>query len=310
MTTKAVKEQAQIVSERLSYHFRSVPSGWNIPEGHPYMKEFLNAVEKLCIFCKELPADGKDYKSNLETQPTELSKVSPKALETSETEESSLSNSSAASAIIKSPKKETLDCIVVPCGEYIYEFVNLGLPSGTFWADKNLRAKTPEESGWYFQWGDNTGYAKEDIGKLREFNWESYPFYEGGKLSKYTKNGDVLAKEDDVVTIYLGENYSIPTREQFQELLNKCEWAWDINKKGYVVKGPNGNRIFLPASGVASDGGVSAVGQYGDYWSSSLDADNAQYAYYLGFNSGGQSVGYGGRFFGLSIRPCTKCTNK
>ena len=33
-------------------------------------------------------------------------------------------------------------------------FVDLGLPSGTLWATCNVGANTPEESGYYFAWGE------------------------------------------------------------------------------------------------------------------------------------------------------------
>lgn len=39
--------QKQIVRERLQYHFKHPDGSWNIPEGMPFMKEFLNEVEKL-----------------------------------------------------------------------------------------------------------------------------------------------------------------------------------------------------------------------------------------------------------------------
>jgi hypothetical protein len=40
-------DQKQIVKERLNYHFKNADGSWNIPEGMPFMKEFLNEVEKL-----------------------------------------------------------------------------------------------------------------------------------------------------------------------------------------------------------------------------------------------------------------------
>lgn len=43
-----VANQSEIVKQRLHYHFAKVGGGWNIPEGLPFMKEFLNEVDKLC----------------------------------------------------------------------------------------------------------------------------------------------------------------------------------------------------------------------------------------------------------------------
>ncbi len=46
---KTLKEQSEIVKQRLHYHFAKVGGGWDI-EGMnaPFMKEFLNEVELLC----------------------------------------------------------------------------------------------------------------------------------------------------------------------------------------------------------------------------------------------------------------------
>lgn len=48
-TMKEAKKQSKIVKQRLFYHFKSTQGGWNI-EGMnaPFMKEFLNEVERLC----------------------------------------------------------------------------------------------------------------------------------------------------------------------------------------------------------------------------------------------------------------------
>jgi hypothetical protein len=34
-----------------------------------------------------------------------------------------------------------------------YQMVDLGLPSGIKWADRNVGATSPEDAGLYFQWG-------------------------------------------------------------------------------------------------------------------------------------------------------------
>lgn len=39
----------------------------------------------------------------------------------------------------------------------VYKMVDLGLPSGLKWADRNIGATSPEDYGLYFQWGDTVG---------------------------------------------------------------------------------------------------------------------------------------------------------
>ena len=92
---------------------------------------------------------------------------------------------------------------------------------------------------------------------------------------------------------------SLPTKYQFEELKNECQWTW--NGSGYIVTGPNGNYIVLPAAGCRGcSGGVNLVGSYGDYWSSTpRDSD---YAWGLGFYSGCVGMDNCSRCYGRSVR--------
>lgn len=48
-----------------------------------------------------------------------------------------------------------------------YEAVDLGLPSGLKWADRNVGATSPEDYGSYFQWGDtNDAYTYDGVGEI------------------------------------------------------------------------------------------------------------------------------------------------
>ena len=42
---------------------------------------------------------------------------------------------------------------------------------------------------------------------------------------------------------------SLPTEEQYQELLERGNWQWDSGNKGYDVYGPNGNAIWFACTG-------------------------------------------------------------
>lgn len=48
----------------------------------------------------------------------------------------------------------------------------------------------------------------------------------------------------DAATYILGDGWSVPTKEQWQELMDKCQWE----KQGghYIVTGPSGKQIVLP----------------------------------------------------------------
>ena len=61
---------------------------------------------------------------------------------------------------------------------------------------------------------------------------------------------------------------SLPTKEQWEELKDECQWTW--NGSGYNVTGPNGNSIVLPVTGRRNcfECAFNYVGVEGYYWSS------------------------------------------
>ena len=98
----------------------------------------------------------------------------------------------------------------------------------------------------------------------------------------------------------------MPTDAEWTELRENCTWTW-ITKNGvngYEVKSKiNGNSIFLPAAGYRDYGDLNYAGRSGLYWSSSLDTDSPDYAWYVNFNSGDVGRGNNGRYCGQSVRP-------
>ena len=91
----------------------------------------------------------------------------------------------------------------------------------------------------------------------------------------------------------------LPTKEQFMELRNSCDWTW--TGMGYKVVGSNGNSIVLPAAGYRDCyGNVGNVGFFGYYWSST--PDGSEVAWYLYFSSGGVGMYSNNRCYGLSVR--------
>lgn len=74
---------------------------------------------------------------------------------------------------------------------------------------------------------------------------------------------------------------SLPTIEQFSELIAECDWKW--TGSGYNVKGPNGKSIYLPADGCETDRKepcdyfTESKGK-GYYWCySSLEEENGEW---------------------------------
>lgn len=180
-----------------------------------------------------------------------------------------------------------------------HKFVDLGLPSGLLWARNNVGASTPYADGDYYAWGETETKSY--------YSWSTYKW--GSNPTKYNSSDGktTLEASDDVATVKWGKECRMPSRAEFQELYNKCDWTWKSNyngTNGYLVKGPNNQTIFLPASGRRYDGDLDRHGSYGYYWSSSLDTSDTVYAYYLYFYSGriNPRDNYS-RYNGRSVRP-------
>lgn len=91
----------------------------------------------------------------------------------------------------------------------------------------------------------------------------------------------------------------LPTKQQLEELKNKCTWTWIGN--GYKVIGPNGKSITLPAAGYRyCIGDVYGVGSFGSYWSSTPYGSGNAWDLY--FTSGEVTMRSGARCSGRSVR--------
>lgn len=196
--------------------------------------------------------------------------------------------------------------------------IDLGL--SVKWASWNVGASAPEEYGAYFAWGETD--AKWD------YNWSTYTWCYGmsSTLTKYcplsktnywdgTNSPDnkvTLDLEDDAANVNWGGTWRMPTVAEWTELRENCTWTWTSNynntgisgrivtsiKLGYTDKS-----IFLPAAGYRSDSLLYYVGDYGLYWSSTLNTNAPDAAWYVSFLSGSVSMMIEGRYSGRSVRP-------
>ena len=109
-----------------------------------------------------------------------------------------------------------------------YEYVDLGLPSGTLWAKCNIGAEKETDYGLYFQWGDVVGYKDASSGK--SFSWSDYKYCNGSSttLTKYNNsssygtvdNLNILEPSDDAATVNMGGSWRIPSNWEYQELID------------------------------------------------------------------------------------------
>ena len=179
------------------------------------------------------------------------------------------------------------------------KYVDLGLPSGLKWAKCNLGASKPSDYGDYYAWG-------EIEPKTTNYSWATYKWGTENNMTKYndTDSKTTLEAADDAATAKLGSPWRIPTNDEIQELIDKCTWTWTTQDgvKGYEVKGPNGNSIFLPVAGNWGSK-LDLAGVYGYYRSSSLSTGNSNKARGLYFNSSKRGLDIFGRCYGFTVRP-------
>ena len=150
-----------------------------------------------------------------------------------------------------------------------FEYVDLGLPSGTKWAKHNVGAYSETDNGLYFPFGGIVGLDS--------------PYYEGNFDSHKLKfNGDIKATlnlDNDAAHIHMGGKWHMPTKEQFEELLDEkntvSTWIYDYcirEVSGRLFRSRiNDETLFIPANGFISNHQYVQNGQTCSLWTSSID---------------------------------------
>lgn len=162
--------------------------------------------------------------------------------------------------------------------------IDLGL--SVMWADHNVGADYPTQIGRYFGYGDVDGNETSN------------------DPAKYAK-GDVAGTDGDPAYVYWGGGWRMPTHDELQELCDRCRWTWVKNNgvEGFRVTGPNGNSIFLPVTGMKSNGELKFDDARGYYWGGEAIPGMKGYVPTLFFYKGGKLVKNYKTFYGFAIRP-------
>ena len=267
---------------------------------------------------------GNTYNYALEFVTETLSEVIPTVVETNIKETSfnfklsKLPNAKSARKIIfrviahwpDHPEKIFVMTDFIPLVENISvdlvetpEVVDLGLPSGTKWAVCNFGAKSAKDPGNYYAWGEV--YSKAT------FSWKNYK-YSGNTSNSLTKyctkssygkvdNKTSLEADDDRVKTEYGYYWSIPTKDDWQELMDKCTWSRFGDD--FMVRGPNGSIILLPAAGYQDGLNTYDVGKEGYYWATSIDEGSPDDAWYMHVKNAKPELYSYYRYQGRCIRP-------
>ena len=205
-----------------------------------------------------------------------------------------------------------------------HEYVDLGLPSGTLWATCNVGASTPEDPGFYFRWGetDSTTIPCSDKVEGRDSKYldcHNDCVRKYCTTSNYACEGYIvdnlveLESSDDAATMNWGDEWITPSSANWQELATNCIWTWTIieGMNGYEVKGPNGNKIFIPASGDTRwSAELHNIGTTGGLWSRDVWSAMCTHVYSLYFTSTSINASDKlGRNDCQTVRPVRKTSN-
>lgn len=190
--------------------------------------------------------------------------------------------------------------------------VDLGL--SVKWGAYNVGAKSPEEFGGYYSYGETE--ACTDARTYANYKW-----YSSSKgLLKYNlnpENGIVddreyLLPEDDVATVTFGDGWRMPTEDEMRDLVMKCSWSnYEYNGvQGYKVTGTTGNSIFIPKAGLVEVRQTEAthVGESVWFWTCQNNSRNGLTHAYA-YNSGEDYLDFlvkhlvYNRICGMSVRP-------
>ena len=176
----------------------------------------------------------------------------------------------------------------------VHAYVDLGL--SVKWATCNVGANSPEEYGDYYAWGET--FTKSSYEKSNSETW--------GK-----NIGDIGGTYRDVAHVKWGGNWRMPTRAEFNELLDtvNCTWAFDSlnGKMGYKITSlKNGNFIFLPAAGLYDGSSLIYADQDAYYWSSTASEGNNLGAIHLIYTFKEHIKFDARRYYGHTVRPVTE----
>lgn len=215
-------------------------------------------------------------------------------------------------------------------GDHVHHYVDLGLPSGTLWATRNVGADTIYEYGGYYAWGETA--------KKNSYTFENCTTNDGNGVVFGDISGD---PNYDVAAAIWGSQWRVPTDAEQNELYSYCRMeivkmptpVTEDTPNGFVLgymftSTINGNHIFLPAAGYCDgeqyydevtgepnpipEGGLYRINEYGHYLSSTPCSGWNAGAELLHFEIRQDGESYKGyvsadysayRYYGCSVRP-------
>lgn len=197
-------------------------------------------------------------------------------------------------SVIEIPYAELDSIVALETIDAAIEFVDLGL--SVKWASMNVGAKTIEDYGFYFAWGETK---------------EKADYTADNSLMTGAKVDDIAGNDEyDAATALLGSGVRMPTKTELLELLDNTTVEFKtingVDGRLFISK-KNANSIFLPAAGIRNGSKINFLGTFGAYWTSTPKATElSNEAFYLDFQPSYTDWNFFNRYHGCSIRAVKK----
>lgn len=140
--------------------------------------------------------------------------------------------------------------------------------------------------------------------KKDTFNPEAFVFIDLGLPSGRlwaTENAPGYYSYNEAMTIFSDH---LPQASAIVELIEECKCAWNDEKKGLDIIGPNGNGIFLPAAGrTLHSSDVKYNNIEGAYWTRMPGRQTCARSLNF-YSSGVDPLDNYYRYYGFSVRLC------
>lgn len=193
---------------------------------------------------------------------------------------------------------------------------------GPYWATTNVGTTAPEGIGLFYAWGF---YQK---GKGSDYSWTAHVWggddnglpclitfspYSMLAFSQWFWDYNIHEYED-IAQFEWGEKWRLPTKEEFQGLLDNCTLesttiggvnGWKFTGKGEY----SGNSIFLPATGLGYERDWLHLEDSGYYWSSTAMFDENAYVFQW-YDNGQPAMNFITKYHGCVVRPVTDDPSK
>jgi len=137
----------------------------------------------------------------------------------------------------------------------------IDMGTGVLWSCCNIGSSYPYEVGDYYSWGETK--TKTD-----------YSYYDNYEIQHNIRfPGNISQTSHDVAWEKSGNQLRMPSKKEFEGLVNNCDVIWDHNHSGAILTSRiNGNKLFIPAGGWIFQGEHMGQGDCGILWSGNRDS--------------------------------------